>query len=99
MSFKGIEDNKSHTWRPPITRSSMNGIIAKKSTKFIGCLKNLHFLGEHINLTRYSIRKNSTIAFSESKNIISRCPGQGGVFDIWYEYFSKLKLHKTQVQL
>ena len=55
------------TWRPPITRSNINGIIAKKSTKFIGCLKNLHFLGEQINLTRYSIRKNSTIAFSANK--------------------------------
>ena len=57
------------TWRPPITRSNINGIIAKKSTKFIGCLKNLHFLGEQINLTRYSIRKNKTIAFSEIGNV------------------------------
>ena len=59
------------TCSPPITRSSMKGIIAKKSTKFMGCLKNLHFLGEHMNLTRYSIRKNNTIAFSE-KNEIER---------------------------
>ena len=45
----------------------MKGIIAKKSTKFMGCLKNLHFLGEQMNLTRYSIRKNKTITFSENK--------------------------------
>ena len=56
------------TCSPPITKSSMNGMIAKKSTKFMGCLKNLHFLGEHTNLTRYSIRKKKTIAFSENKN-------------------------------
>ena len=55
------------TCRPPITRSNINGIIAKKSTRFIGCLKNLHFLGEHTNLTIYSIRKNRTIAFSEKE--------------------------------
>ena len=59
--------NVKHTCNPPITRSNMKGIIAKKSTKFMGCLKNLHFLGEHMNLTRYSIRKNKTITFSENK--------------------------------
>ena len=59
--------SRYHTCNPPITRSNMKGIIAKKSTKFMGCLKNLHFLGEHMNLTRYSIRKNKTITFSENK--------------------------------
>ena len=67
MMMMTVIVNVDHTCNPPITRSNMKGIIAKKSTKFMGCLKNLHFLGEHMNLTRYSIRKNKTITFSENK--------------------------------
>ena len=67
MMMMMIIVNVEQTCSPPITRSNMKGITAKKSTKFMGCLKNLHFLGEQMNLTRYSIRKNSTITFSENK--------------------------------
>ena len=38
------------TWSPPMTRSRRKGIIAQKSTRFIGCLKNRNFLGEQMNL-------------------------------------------------
>ena len=67
IMLMSIDCDVGHTCSPPITRSNMKGIIAKKSTKFMGCLKNLHFLGEQMNRTRYSIRKNKTITFSENK--------------------------------
>ena len=38
------------TWSPPMTRSRRKGIIAQKSTRFIGCLKNRNFRGEQMNL-------------------------------------------------
>ena len=39
----------SFTWSPPIMRSRKNGRIAKRSTKFIGPIKNWNFLGEQAN--------------------------------------------------
>ena len=57
------------TWSPPITRSKRKGMMAKKSTRFMGCLKNLHFLGEQTNLTIYSITKNMTAQFSDKNKI------------------------------
>ena len=57
--------NSEPTWSPPITRSKRKGMMAKKSTRFMGCLKNLHFLGEQTNLTIYSITKNRTAQFSK----------------------------------
>ena len=39
----------SFTWSPPIIRSRKNGRIAKRSTKFIGPIKNWNFRGEQAN--------------------------------------------------
>ena len=39
-----------HTCNPPIMRSKKKGRIAKRSTRFIGPIKNWNLRGEHANL-------------------------------------------------
>ncbi len=47
-----------------MTRSRMNGMMAQKSTRFIGCLKKRHLRGEQMKRTRYSTMKKRTAQFS-----------------------------------
>ena len=47
----------------------MKGMMAKKSTRFMGCLKKVHFLGEQTNLTTYSMMKKRTAMFSEIQGV------------------------------
>ena len=44
--------------KSPIIIPTKYGKIAKRSTRFNGLMKNTSFLGEHINLTKYSMMKN-----------------------------------------
>jgi hypothetical protein len=66
------QDCGGGTWRPPITRSRMKGMMAQKSTRFMGCLKKRHFLGEQMKRTRYSMMKKRTAQFSVSMRILSK---------------------------